>query len=83
MKRCIVWQLGLPSRYFWEGGWSEGDGIELEILNVELLNVEKTRLSAEHRRILTGRQDVTSQRTWNYILALFFYLNHEIVFPCV
>jgi len=50
---------------------------------VELLNVQKTRFSAEHRRILTGRQDVTSQRTWNYILAVFLYLNYEIVCVCV
>jgi hypothetical protein len=51
MERCIVWRLGVPSGYFWgERGWSEGDGIELEILIAEFLNVEKTRFSAEHDR---------------------------------
>ena len=61
----------------------EGDGTELEILKAEFLNVEKTRFSAEHRQILTSRQDVTSQRRWNFILAVFLYLNHEIVCVCV
>jgi hypothetical protein len=79
MKRCIVWRLGVPYRYFWWGG----DGIELEILKAEFVNVEKTRSSAEQRQILTSRQDVTSQRTWNFILAVFLYLNHESVCVCV
>jgi hypothetical protein len=64
-----------------DGPWEMG--IELEIPKAELFNVEKIRFSAEHRQILTSRQDVTFQRTWNFILAVFFYLNHEIVCVCV
>jgi hypothetical protein len=52
------------------------------IFKAELLNVEKTRISADSS-VDTSRQGVTSQRACNFILAVLLYLSHNFFSVCV